>query len=406
MTANILYSDSANRPTGVNELLGLLDGCFLSSEARALPTYYSFAVSVVCDLGCPYCPRQTYGNTIDSGLMDMKIIEAFHRYLRFSQYTGLFGLGEPFLHPRFLDFIRTVKDAGGYAATSTHGMRLDEITAQKIVTSNLDELEISIDAVSTKVFSFLRTGADLNTIIENITRLQNLKKKMHVSHPTLRIASCISVYNLEEVLDLVRLAKRLEAASIVFTNIIITHPENKHISVYPSVAFDSMIEKAKKLGRNIGIEVQYFYQKPYPWLRSIKKNGNTKNKAAASYGCPMIWSSMSLDINGNIKPCCYYDEIFANYTDNSIENIFNNTRFRELRLRLMNSDLPDCCVDCGNLRPLTPQYLNEKVISAEKSLQEIQPIIVEQDHISLKELLNSYRNMAHAYIRSYKNRVI
>ena len=402
MTDSSLSSDSANRPAGVNEVLGLLDSCFVSPEARALPSYYSFAVSVVCDLGCPYCPRQTYGDTIDSGLMDLKIIDSFRRYLRFSQYTGLFGLGEPFLHPRFMDFIRTVKEADGYAATSTHGMRLDETIIEKIITSNLDELEISIDAASTKVFSFLRKGADLDAIINNITHLQNAKKKMGVSHPILRIASCISVYNLDEVLDLVRLAKRLDAASIVFTNIIITHPENKHISVYPSMAFDSMIESAKKLGRNIGMEVQYFYQKPYPWLRSIDEDGCAGDKAGVSHGCPLIWGSMSLDINGDIKPCCYYDEIFGNYTDDTVENIFNNPRFKELRQRLINGDLPDCCVDCGNLRRITPEYLEEKLMMAEKRLEEIRAIIIEQDYKSLKELLNYYRNTVHAYIISSK----
>ncbi|MCD6385064.1 radical SAM protein [Candidatus Sumerlaeota bacterium] len=379
----------------INDFLALLDSCFLQPRALALPTQYSFAVSVLCDLKCPYCPRQTYGEIIESGLMSIKKFRTLAEYFKFSRYTGLFGLGEPLLHPEFFGFVKTVKNVNGYAATSTHGMLLSEQVIAQLLDSGLDELEISIDAVNPEIFGFLRAGADIKTLIKNIQLLQTEKKRRGSRRPRVQIASVISVYNLREMPALVRLAKQLEVEKIVFTNMIITHPENKHVSVYPSGAFSRMLNRAQGLGKKLGIEVCFFYQKPYPWQRKIFSEISGATEAPMGYGCPLIWRSLYVELNGDVKPCCYFEEVFGNCFEESPERIFNNPQFRQLRQQLLSGDLPQSCVDCGNLVKITDAYLDQKLAEAEMRLHSLQSRITEKEFNQLKNLLAEFSSMAH-----------
>ncbi len=388
------YSPSLEIPVGVNKFLSILDSCFLRDTAIALPSQYSFAVSVACDINCPFCPRQTYGSTIESGLMSFDIVKHVAPYLEYSHYTGLFGLGEPFLHPRFIEFITTVKRAGGYAATSTHGMSLDRETIVELIDAGLDELEISIDAKNPKVFNFLRRGADLDTIIHNIKTLQEEKKHRGTTTPYVQVATVISVYNLEEVVPLVKLAEELEVDRIVFTNIIITHPQNRCLSIYPSLALTRAIEKAKSVGQKLDVDVQYFYQKPYPWQRYILTEGSREKERSQRYGCPLIWRSLYVALDGAVKPCCYYDDTFADCAREHPEQMFNNRHFRQLRRNLMGGNLPDCCVDCGNLKTVTHEYISARLDEAQRTLDEIEGIVVEEEYRTLKELLEQYTSAA------------
>jgi MoaA/NifB/PqqE/SkfB family radical SAM enzyme len=388
------YNANLETLVEVNDILADLDACFLSPVARALPSQYSFGVSVLCDIDCPYCPRQTYGDTIDSGLMDIDVLLRCESYLKFSRYTGLFGLGEPFLHSKFLDMVEIVKKAGGHAATSTHGMSLKEKVIPRLIESGLDELEVSIDAATPRIFNYLRKGADLTTIVNNIQRLQDEKKRRNSKLPIIQIASVISIYNLREIPRLVKLARQLKAEQVIFTNMIITHPENKHISVYPSQALTRLIEKAKSLGRKLGIEVQFFYQKPFPWQREIHEQ-RTEDADLIGYGCPLIWRSLYVDLNGDVKPCCYYDTVFGNCIDKTPAELFNNDKFRGLRQRLMRGDLPDCCVDCGNLARVTPQYLNRQLDKAGEALTTLKGKCNEEEYETLKKVVENITQNAH-----------
>jgi hypothetical protein len=61
-----------DHPRAINDILALLDSTWLSPETFARPTHYDIAVSVGCNIKCPFCPRQTFGDEIRSGLMQEK----------------------------------------------------------------------------------------------------------------------------------------------------------------------------------------------------------------------------------------------------------------------------------------------------------------------------------------------
>ncbi len=152
------------REQAFNRVLELLDMTFLDDALLQRPACYGIAVTTLCNLRCPYCVREAAGMK-ENKHMDFEALARQIGDIRTARRVSLFGLGEPFLHPRFFDFVKLCKDAGVYVATSTHGMSLRQEAREKLVELGLDELNISMDATEKKLFEALRLGANFERVV-------------------------------------------------------------------------------------------------------------------------------------------------------------------------------------------------------------------------------------------------
>lgn len=326
------------------------DLTFVSETVKAFPTQYYIAVSVACDIQCPYCPRQYYKEETArrAGFMDFEKFKKAAPYLRYADYAGFFGLGEPFLNKRFFDFIAEAKSYGAYAATSTHGLSLTAENAEKIIELKMDEIAVSIDSPKRKTFEFLRHGAHFKTIVKNVKYLSKLKEKLKSKTPAIHIASTISSHNVKHIPDMVKFARDLGASRLVFTNLIIVDPENEKLSVAGSELLNSKIEKAMKIGKKIGLEILYFPQNPFPWVKKEREF-----PAGARFGCLEAWRTLAIEKDGSVRPCCYLEENFGNVFTDDIADIINNEQFKKLRRGFIEKELHPTCRSCANLQVIT-----------------------------------------------------
>ena len=65
--------------------------------------------------------------------------------------------------------------------------------------------------------------------------------------------------------------------------------------------------------------------------------------------CPMPWSHMMIDQTGNAKPCCVYQDTVGNTVENSIDQLFHNQGYNQLRQNLLSGKKVSGCDDCWNL---------------------------------------------------------
>jgi MoaA/NifB/PqqE/SkfB family radical SAM enzyme len=355
------------RAKAINDIRARLDASFLSEKALAFPTHYYVAVSALCDLHCPYCPRQFYKDNVDHGLMDFAEFQRIAPFLRYANYAGFFGLGEPFLNPRFLDFLVLGKTQGAYVATSTHGMSLVPETAQKLVAMCMDEVAVSIDGPNRRVFEFLREGADFDRVLRNVKHLNALKRKHKTSKPAVYIAVAVSVHNVKYLPAMVKLAKELEAERVVFTDLIIVDKKNVGLSVYGKRRFARALRKAKELGRRLNIEVVYFHQNPFPWKPPEPPEELSEG---VRFGCPEAWRSYIIEKNGDMKICCYMEDVFGNCFSQPFSEILNNEKVVALRRSLMEGRPIPCCAACGNLMRVTDTYVSQVLSDAERMIEQ------------------------------------
>ena len=63
--------------------------------------------------------------------------------------------------------------------------------------------------------------------------------------------------------------------------------------------------------------------------------------------CSAPFQHLHISPTGNMMPCCSYrGKPFGNVNNNSIENIFNNVRFKIIRKQLLEGKEPDGCYKC------------------------------------------------------------
>src|SRR6185295_17301426 len=99
------------RETTRNSILNLLDLTFLNERTLAAPSVYGTAVSTVCNLHCPHCLRESLGIQ-ENAFMSLEKLAEHREDLKTARRISLFGLGEPFLHPKFFEFDGMFKEMG------------------------------------------------------------------------------------------------------------------------------------------------------------------------------------------------------------------------------------------------------------------------------------------------------
>ena len=142
-----------------------------------------------------------------------------HATLDLNEETGvaelqLQGMGEPFLHPRFLDMVRYAAARGISVSTNTNLTALSERRAIECVTSGLKTLHVSIDAADPDVYAYIRTGSALGRVLRNLARLMDAKRHLAAQHPEVILVAVAMRRNLEQLPRIVRLAHEYGVRSV------------------------------------------------------------------------------------------------------------------------------------------------------------------------------------------------
>lgn len=377
----------------MNRVRAHLDASFLSDAVLALPSVYYAGLCAVCNIRCPYCPRQNFPDEVDNGLMSFDEFKKIVEYLNYAEIVFLFGIGEPFLHPQFFDFVREAKTTGVRTSTNTHGMSLKAENREKIIESGLDEISISFDGADEKVFNFLRAGADFNTVAGNIAALQRLKKERGSETPELQFATAVSRHNVHQMSEIVRLARKLGIRKVVFTNLIILHEENAEVSVAKTDLFVDNLEEAKAVGARLGIEIEYWPQHPFPWKKEPMPEPDPARRVR--HACPDLWRLGIIDRVGGMKSCCYYDKMSGNVFQTPMPDVFNNEASRALRRSLLEGRLMDCCVNCGMLRRVGDETARAALADAANALAKARAsgLLTTADIQDLEAQILHYQNL-------------
>lgn len=375
----------------LNAILQKLDLSFLVDRMLAMPTRYYVSVSVVCDIVCPFCPRQYYGELVDNGVMSYEAFRTVAPHLKYADFAGMFGLGEPFLHKDFFRFLTLAKEAGAWTTTNSHGMSLTDEIVRKLIDHKLDHINCSMDGHNKKLFEFLRAGAVFETVIENLKRFTAIKKELGVEHPQLQIAVTVSRHNVAHMADMVKLAREVGATAISFSNLIIINPDNAHLSVVNTPLFDGNLAKAKELGKKFGIPVDFFFQNPLPWVLEPTDAARHGKR----FGCHEAWRALTIERRGQTKPCCYIEEPIGNAFETPIAELRNSQAFIDLRRSLMEGRPDEFCRNCGNLRMVTRETASQRVEEAADLFAKATSLSIEEREW-VAGLIGEYRTLAAA----------
>jgi len=301
-----MRSTAYDRQRQINDLLAKIDSTWVSPRVLAKPTSAAVSIGSVCDLKCVFCSRQHF-LPVDSAFMDFEQFQKLAPNLIGTRKASLFGLGDPLLNRRFIDFLRISHQYGIEATTTTHGMHLTEPVAQALIEEGMEELAVSLDAADPDLLQQLRANSDIERIFANLRRLADLKKQSGSKFPSLILTCTTSELNMAQMPALVQWAHDAGAEIVCFSDMIAIKPEFIRHTIRERGQFKGYYAQAKALAEKLGLTVGHFPQKSQPWkYNAIPTEG-------LRHGCSMAWEGFFVERLGETRPCCY----LATYESNA-----------------------------------------------------------------------------------------
>jgi len=158
-------------------------------------------ITTLCNLKCAGCPRTlgvangTWSNTH----MDL---DRFERILAGLPVTGmvtLHGIGEPTLHPRFVELVEMAKASGKfrYMKVTTNGLARSVEYYTDAVRAGLDEIWISVDSFDPEIAERMRSGTPAGKLRTRVAQC------VAAGVPT-RISTVVSAVNYMDLPDTLR----------------------------------------------------------------------------------------------------------------------------------------------------------------------------------------------------------
>ena len=114
------------------------------SRRRRFLKSLQIELSSSCTLKCTMCPRTTFNQEWNNGLMPPSILHAASNIFRHSQNVHLQGWGEPLLNPSIFHAVNLAKEQGCSVSFTTNGVSLTDEFIEKLIRLNLDNIVVSL----------------------------------------------------------------------------------------------------------------------------------------------------------------------------------------------------------------------------------------------------------------------
>lgn len=328
--------------------------------APDLPRHLYIEVTNHCNSLCISCPL-TYDHFLPIEPKQHLSWENFRRIVdplpRLDRVV-LHGIGEPLLNRDLPRFVAHLKERGATVLFNSNGVLLDQKRGDALVAAGLDELRVSIDAVSPALYAKLRGIDALPKIVRNLQDF--VARHGSQGKPKLSLWLVGMQENLHELLDFVRLGHEIGVPEVYLQRLVYfgdgKRPDEESTmapeqSLYATLAAQQqqLIAEAEALAAQLGMV--------------FRASGATTPHESISVkgdhpwqGCMRPWLLMYITANGNALPCCiapfaasdYTSILLGNVFDASLADVWNGEQYQALRNGVLSEDpAPLPCQHCG-----------------------------------------------------------
>lgn len=331
-----------------------------SHFAKDLPTQVYIEVTNYCNSLCASCPL-TYNHFLPYEPKHhlgwdkfRQIVDQFPRLDR----VVLHGIGEPLLNKELPHFVSHLKERGATVLFNTNAILLNQKRGDALVDAGLDELRVSLDAVSPELYAKLRGVDQLPKVIQNLKAF--VKRHGGREQPRVSLWWVAMQANLQQLPDFVRLAAEIGIVEVYLQRLVYfgggeqiadntTMKAEQSIYAVLEEQQAELINECEELAATLGLEFRasgattpfesVLKKGPHPWQ-----------------GCMRPWVLMYITANGTALPCCispfatqdYNQIILGNVLEHSVADVWNNEKYQDLRLAVLNeAPEPWPCQFCG-----------------------------------------------------------
>lgn len=267
----------------------------MKKEIKA--TSVTIEVTNYCNLNCIMCFKKGLPKQVPKH-MSLELFKKILDDIKPIKGVCFVGLGEPLLNPAFPYMLLEARKRGLSTNMATNGFLIDDIIARGLV-KLVGKISISLDSATKENYEKIRKGSNFNKIIENIKILVKEKKKQDSIFPFIRLDMVGMKCNIHELVDLVRLAKKIGINSINMLHIqpLTKELEKQHLCNMPKEEVQAFFKEALFEAWKLGIVLKIRPLEPICEF------------------CDNMWKNPYIDSDGNISICC----LTGSAKDKSIE---------------------------------------------------------------------------------------
>lgn len=345
------------------------------------PFYLFLEITNRCNIQCIHCGRthdSRYQEKDHVGDLPLELVEKLKSIIPYTSFVIPTGVGEPFLNRDLLPTVRFLKDSGASVSITSNGTILNDRICRLVLDSGLDKIVFSLDGARPETFNSIRAGADFQQVTRNIKKLVSIRDEVGSPTPRIEIEMIAMTENFFDLPILPGMAADLGAERLLVETLFEHSGE-----VYGKILEKQTLRNVSlDEGQRVWAEFLEGTQRHNLDLSSSLKHrdfttifgnatgvtedqtslGQTPDYQAASADnlvqiedqnrkfekvfCTQPWSIIYVTWKGEVRTCCFNETVLGNLNENTIEEIWNGTAYKQFRETILENRVPQGCDDC------------------------------------------------------------
>ncbi|MCK5110911.1 MAG: radical SAM protein [Arcobacteraceae bacterium] len=311
------------------------------SRLKSNPIRISMNLTGNCNIRCTYC-HLNFANYYSKYEIDLNQFMKLETFLKSVKHIVYFSSTEPLFAKHFKEIFEWTNQFDAEKYFSTNGILMDKEISELIVKGNLHFLTISFAGITKEMFEKYHGVDKLDTVIDNIKILNQVKKDNNSVYPKVRLVFVLTYENKEELNGIIRLAKELDCSEgVKITYLKAYAPELVNITPYKHRdIIGKYVKEAQALANDLEVKVE-FDGDDFNDLDFEKKTQYHKK-------CYEPFERFHIEADGNVRPCVSLScsDFAGNINDQTVEEIWNSPVYVDFRNRVNSSNPPDACKRC------------------------------------------------------------
>jgi MoaA/NifB/PqqE/SkfB family radical SAM enzyme len=328
------------------------DAC--ASVARAMPTWINLTGTTVCNLKCFMCNQFLDPNSPKWFMKDEvyeRVVDELYPFAKTVQFSAF---GEPLMTPGMEAKLDDLERTHTKLEIVTNGtLMMRESRFREKLLRTLELVTFSIDGATRDTYNSVRTGADFDSVMDNIRRFAARRSEMPAAdRPRMNFNFIMMKRTVAEAPRFVEIVRELGGDEIVFNHLVAFHPSLKDESLAAHKQFaNEHIARTREVADALGVRVHMpplFRTEAEPPTRPAEAG----QPAARPCGpppikCWFLWKRVYIGVNGEVVPCCLAGiPHFGSMMDTPFPDIWNGETYRTYRAHVYTDKPYGPCASC------------------------------------------------------------
>lgn len=284
------------------------------NKLPSFPYLVDIELTNQCNLRCIFCGQQTMKRP--RGFMNEKIYKKIiNSCAQHLTPIRLIRWGEPFLHPKIINFLEYAKLKRLPVHITNNGLAIKEDQMKKIIDMGIDSLIFSFQGATKEQYEIMRNNHQYDQLKNNILKMVEIRGNNE--KPFIHISTTVTNESKEEIDGFINYwGKIADSVGVGKTNLSRLSP--------------NQIQSFKTIGKLVILKEQETIKKYYR-------------------PCTEVYQKLSVNWDGQVTCCCGdFDNflIVGDINKNSLFDIWNNSQelklFRELLDKNLHKSLTLC----------------------------------------------------------------